>query len=166
MVAVPSPEHDVARAYATLGLRRDCSPRDATRAYKALVRRWHPDRHGSDPEGQAEATIRLREINRAFDVVRRTLVDTSATSRARGETPFGSRLPPDEVDAIVSSMHGRSLATMLASYLLWGLSSAFALLLIAQPGSSPRNAVNTTAGVVWLLFAGGRWLHRYRASRD
>ena len=151
---------DVARAYATLGLRRGCSRREAARAYKALVRRWHPDRHGADPDGQAEATVRLREINGAFEVVSRALADTKPERVPTPETQFGSRLPPEEIDAIVASMRESSLATTFATYLFWGLSSGFALLLIAQPRTSPRNGFNTAAGVAWLLFACGRWVYR------
>ena len=65
---MPPPKNLLARAYATLGLPPVCSHRDAVRQYKALVKRWHPDQYATDPQGQAEAAQRMREINAAFAV--------------------------------------------------------------------------------------------------
>jgi hypothetical protein len=51
------------RAFATLGVRPGCSRGELKRAYRALVKRWHPDRYLADPAGQAEANRQLRIIN-------------------------------------------------------------------------------------------------------
>jgi hypothetical protein len=59
----------LANAYATLGLRRGCTPSDLKKTYRKLVKRWHPDRHAADAAGQAEAGLRMRDINRAFQLV-------------------------------------------------------------------------------------------------
>jgi hypothetical protein len=71
------------RAYATLGLEPGSSAEQARHAYKALVKKWHPDRFGGDPRGQDEATQRMREINQAY----RTLVGASPHSHEPPATP-------------------------------------------------------------------------------
>jgi hypothetical protein len=58
-----------ARAFAQLGLSPGASPAQVRAQYKALVRRWHPDRFLSDPRGQAEAADRMREINAAYELI-------------------------------------------------------------------------------------------------
>ena len=50
-------------AYAVLGLTPPITERDLKRRHWELVARWRPDRFQSDPEGQAEAAIMLRNIN-------------------------------------------------------------------------------------------------------
>ncbi|HEV8487540.1 MAG TPA: J domain-containing protein [Blastocatellia bacterium] len=60
-------------AYAVLSLSPPVTEARLKRRYKALVRRWHPDRFQSDPIGQAEATQRLRDINIAFELVATSL---------------------------------------------------------------------------------------------
>lgn len=48
-----------ASAYAALGLEAGAAPEDVDRAYKALIKRYHPDRAGGD-------ATRAVEINRAY----------------------------------------------------------------------------------------------------
>jgi hypothetical protein len=64
---------DLPHAYAVLGLTPPVTERDLKRRYKELVARWHPDRFQSDPEGQAEAAIMLRNINIAYEAVTASL---------------------------------------------------------------------------------------------
>ena len=60
---------DLSRAYATLGVSPGASDEDVRAAYLTAVKRWHPDRFNNDPEGAAEATMRLRRINQAYDAI-------------------------------------------------------------------------------------------------
>jgi hypothetical protein len=86
----------VSRAYVTLGLKRGCNARDVKQQYKALVRKWHPDRYASDPVGLAEATAQLRRINDAFKTLEASV--RPATSEPYRSTPTVSR-PPDVPEA-------------------------------------------------------------------
>jgi hypothetical protein len=53
--------------HAVLGLQPGASPDEVAAAYRALAKRWHPDRGGG-----AEAERRMAEINGAYDLLRAT----------------------------------------------------------------------------------------------
>jgi len=158
------------RAYATLGLRPGCSRREAARQYKRLVRRWHPDQYGSDSQGQAEAALRMREINRAFallngaattDVVHDdseppTTNDAAAEPRSRF---FGQRLSETDLREIADSIGGPDVVGTLGRYLFWGGSLACGGILILQPGR-PRGTMNSLAGALLLSAAATHWIYR------
>jgi hypothetical protein len=60
---------EVERALAILGLPPGASSDEVKARYKALVRKWHPDRYQSDPAGQAAAAEQMRNINRANQIL-------------------------------------------------------------------------------------------------
>jgi len=57
---------ELTHSYEVLGVRRDASTAEIRDAYRALVKKWHPDRFADDPERQRLAEKRLTEINQAF----------------------------------------------------------------------------------------------------
>ncbi len=62
MTRVSRDTYKLRRAYAVLGLKPGTPVGQVRRRYKALVKRWHPDRYATDPAGQAEAENRMREV--------------------------------------------------------------------------------------------------------
>lgn len=94
------------RAYAVLGLPEGSPYPSVRKRYMTLVKRWHPDRFASDPQGQAEAGERLRVINAAYSTLQRRLVVPPASAPASGNTakPIGRRLSRNEIDAIVDAI--------------------------------------------------------------
>ena len=52
--------------YAILGLQRGASTREIKRAYKKLVRKWHPDLHPDD----LTCRTQIQMINEAYEVLR------------------------------------------------------------------------------------------------
>jgi hypothetical protein len=121
---------DLIHAYAVLGLNPPVTQDHLKHHYKELVIRWHPDRFQSDPAGQAEATIMLRNINLAYKVAAASIAAAQAPrdaepeaepDRAPGATPWNAAPPevhaarnrakrpvslsPEEVDAIVESIN-------------------------------------------------------------
>ena len=95
------------RAYAQLGVPPGASPMQFRKRYKELVRRWHPDRFASDPRGQAEAAVRMREINAAYH-----LILASAGSPPYGASGFSRTtdarvagpLTRDEIERMVQAV--------------------------------------------------------------
>jgi len=51
--------------YALLGLPREASKREIKRAYKKLIRKWHPDLHPDDPA----SSTKVQELNEAYGVL-------------------------------------------------------------------------------------------------
>lgn len=51
--------------YAILGLQRGASTREIKRAYKKLVRKWHPDLHPDD----LACRTQIQMINEAYEVL-------------------------------------------------------------------------------------------------
>lgn len=80
--------------YRVLGLDKDASPTEVTRAFRRLARAQHPDVHGGVPEADQE----YRRIRGAYellrDPVRRAAYDTHSGARGRtGQAVRGRRIP-------------------------------------------------------------------------
>src|SRR4029450_9869833 len=101
---------ELARACAELGLTPSASRREAKRAYRKLVKRWHPDRFVNDPQAQAEATLRLQRINEAYQAIAHALgpgalVDSVLRTEGGGAgCDPGARLPREERERLVRSL--------------------------------------------------------------
>ena len=52
--------------YATLGVERNASEEDVKKAYKALAKKWHPDKN---PNNQDVATRKFKEVSEAYQVL-------------------------------------------------------------------------------------------------
>jgi len=78
--------------YKTLGVEKDASPEDIKKAYRKLVRRFHPD-----VSKHEDATEKTKEINEAYDVLgdaeKRAAYDD--LGRRGQRTSEGFRPPPD-----------------------------------------------------------------------
>ena len=61
----------IERSLRTLGLEAGASREEIAQAYKDLVRVWHPDRLTSDSALKHRAEEKLKDITRAYDVLRR-----------------------------------------------------------------------------------------------
>src|SRR5438105_9702418 len=58
------------KSYLVLGVTPGASPEEIKRAYRALARRWHPDRVQGDDAARRLAESKLREINRAYHALK------------------------------------------------------------------------------------------------
>src|SRR6185295_11632380 len=104
-------DSDVRRAYAVLELTPPVSADALRKQYRQLARRWHPDRHASDPAAQADATDRMRRINDAFRLVASSLESTPpAAQEPRAARWAGPRRPArgmsrEEIEEMVASIN-------------------------------------------------------------
>jgi hypothetical protein len=155
----------LARAYAILGLPRDCSQLEATKQYRRLVKRWHPDQFANDPQGQKNAAIQMREINIAFELVRQTIVQP-ALLESPPQTPlgrnhdesirsFGRRLTEEQIKAVADSIGTERAFNMFFSDLCWGAAAGLAFLLLGVGGryAQVRSPTKAEIGVGLILLA-------------
>lgn len=78
-----------------LSLPRNASIEDAKRSYRELVKRWHPDQFGSDPDQQKIAQDRLKEINVAYREAVGILKSSSHGVVTPPQAKTARRPPPD-----------------------------------------------------------------------
>merc|ERR1719367_981749 len=52
--------------YTTLGVDRKASEEDVKKAYKALAKKWHPDKN---PNNQEVATKKFKEVSEAYQIL-------------------------------------------------------------------------------------------------
>jgi hypothetical protein len=141
---------ELARACAELGVTPSASLREAKRAYKKLVRRWHPDRFANDPQAQAEATLRLQRITEAYQAVAHALGPAAAIDSvlAREGGPRhepGERLPREEVERLVRSLGNEGPLDAFLKQPMWWWPLPFGIVFL----------LSTRSPAYEWLFAGG-----------
>jgi len=112
MKAREAPASEMAHALAILGLRPGASEKEIKRRYRKLVKQWHPDQFANDPQGSAEATQRLRLINRAYETLCSQQTDVSSTVQTqedRDSTGDGQSRAPytfnrEQIDEIIAAL--------------------------------------------------------------
>lgn len=75
---------DLYECCAILGVSPGVTAAEAKRAYRDLVREWHPDRLQHDPNRQQHAEARLKQINVAYGVLEEYLETGTLRIRSRG----------------------------------------------------------------------------------
>ena len=82
----------IAESYKTLELEPGASLTDIRKAYKDMVRVWHPDRFTGNPRLRAKATEKLKEINIAYGEIRKFLKNSPVpTIEGKEENFNGTR---------------------------------------------------------------------------
>jgi DnaJ-domain-containing protein 1 len=65
----PSPEDELRRAYAALEVPFGANFATVRKSYRALMRKYHPDRHAGSPEKQEAATELAQKLSAAYQVI-------------------------------------------------------------------------------------------------
>lgn len=141
---------DLVRACAELGVTPSASLREAKRAYKKLVKRWHPDRFANDAQAQAEATWKLQRISEAYQVIAHALGPGAAIASVMGREGApryepGERLPREEVERLVRSLGNEGPLDAFMNQPMWWWPLPFAVVFLLSTRSTAYE---------W-LFAGG-----------
>lgn len=71
--------------YEVLGVSPDADEETVKKAYRALVKKYHPDKYVNTPMAEV-ASEKMKEINRAYDMITR---GTTAEQTSGGYNPFG-----------------------------------------------------------------------------
>ena len=74
----PGLDPELARYYANLEVPYGSDLETVERAWKRLLRKYHPDRHATDPDRQRIANDLVKELNRAYAELKRRLERKSA----------------------------------------------------------------------------------------
>ena len=74
--------------YSILGVKRDATDDEVKNAYRALVRKYHPDNYADDNPLKDLATEKMQEINEAYDEIQR-LRQSGGSSRSDGGYNYG-----------------------------------------------------------------------------
>ncbi len=61
---------EIRESHRTLELKEGASPEAIKEAYRSLVKVWHPDRFGDDEKLRRRADEKLKQINRAYDLLK------------------------------------------------------------------------------------------------
>jgi hypothetical protein len=165
-------------AYATLGVGRNCTPAELKKAYRRLVKIWHPDRYAADPVGQADAEVRMREINRAFRIVAedrsapRAVPQPAAPATARSASPRrepppsprpGRPLTRAEIDEMVHAIGSPGPLDHLLDGFVWAWPFLLALALVVQYDRLWRGRANGVEVILAVVFVSAAFAFSVRA---
>ncbi|MBQ7499725.1 MAG: DnaJ domain-containing protein [Clostridia bacterium] len=66
--------------YIVLGVSRDADDETIKKAYRELVKKYHPDKYANDPAFKELAEEKMKEINEAYDEIKRMRTQSGYTS--------------------------------------------------------------------------------------
>jgi len=77
----------LARYYEVLGLEATASPEEIKEAWRDLAQVWHPDRFGDNERLRKKAQEKLKEVNEAYQILRKGGTGAPRSSRETRSTP-------------------------------------------------------------------------------
>jgi hypothetical protein len=104
--------NELLHAWAIFGLKPGSSVMDLRSRYRALAKKWHPDRYTSDPQGQSEAAIQMRVLNSAYERLLTAAATAEAAHAPMPKTaqpevvvvPQRGRLSREELDRMIAAL--------------------------------------------------------------
>jgi hypothetical protein len=114
---------DLSHSYRILGLESPVSKDELKRAYRELVKVWHPDRFGHDEQLQRSAEQKLKEINGAYEILLANLFAESLD-----EPDAAAPSPPPPASGETAPATGKRavfwvclIVVLTLSALIWGM---------------------------------------------
>jgi hypothetical protein len=85
---------EIESCYKILDLAPGASEEEIKKAYRILVKVWHPDRFSQDPKLQKKAQEKLKEINLAYEKLNLYLKENAGKYQARKRANYGEPKSP------------------------------------------------------------------------
>ena len=162
---------ELGHAWAVLGLKPGSTVNEGRKKYRALAKRWHPDRHTKDPQGQGEAALQMKVLNSAYErllLAAAAARDPATPSGARPEAasaPQRGRLSREELDRMVASIGRESYVdAMLDSTPYARRARNFAYWTKISPGEQWEITGSVVAGLVFLAGVLGLGVYESRVT--
>lgn len=104
-----------------LGVDSRATSRELKKAYRGLVKKWHPDQFLHDPRLLKDAKEKLQEINEAYHALQRLLLDPKkhSSQSPRRPTQRASTAPRKANDASVKMSNARVKLFMDVHFAHW-----------------------------------------------
>jgi curved DNA-binding protein CbpA len=106
---------DIKRFFEILELDPGASLDEVKQAYKDIVSVWHPDRFSSNPRLRQKAEEKLKEANRAYEMVRSFLSSKKDVQHGRKKAPRTKARARDKTEVAVEA--GTRIVLSVCSYL-------------------------------------------------
>lgn len=168
---------DIRVCYELLGLKPGVSEKEVKQAYRDLVKIWHPDRFGSDPRLQQKAQEKLKEINNAYEKIKKDSSTEEQIFRSESRQYTASQRksssshpPPNNMDASVETeSHPKDdpIAVIGAFIILFPLTvgfAGFAMFIIFKEliiGSLTKEIIMACLAFGFLAFLPGMWAYHF-----
>jgi len=117
-------------SYEIFQLGPDATPDQIKQVYRALVKKWHPDRFSHDPQLQQKAQEKFIEINEAYTLLRNLSPDEPRPSEPRRTSPQPARSPIPVTPRRPSTSRGMHFQSSRESNRLGRINSTPALTII------------------------------------
>ena len=78
--------------YQILGLKLNASPEEVKKAYRQLVKIWHPDRFHNNDQEQKQAEAKFKEIAEAYEILKDYIPGSSSTSSFSSTSTTGVKV--------------------------------------------------------------------------
>jgi hypothetical protein len=100
-----APEVLLEADFQVLGLEPGAKPSEVRQAYRTLVKKWHPDRHHSEPyEARAFAEKKFREIDEAYRRISESWEREDRRAASPGTGPHAAQRPRTKAKATLAAL--------------------------------------------------------------
>lgn len=83
---------EILQCYALLGIQHTATPEEIKKAYRNMVKIWHPDRYINNLVLKAKAEVEIKKINRAYATIKADPTDRIGRVAKQNEDSSNSKV--------------------------------------------------------------------------